>query len=70
VKRRRSGQSAPRLRAARRPLELGCDILVTTGYRLGQVPRPPVGINPRVGRFSQRPVRLAPLVQRSRPVDR
>ena len=59
-KRRRGGQPAPRLRAAGRPLELGGDILVRAGRRLGQVPRPPVGIDLRVGRLGQRPVHLAP----------
>ena len=56
VKRRGGGQSAPRLRAAGRPLEFSGDVLVRSGCRLGQVPRAPVGINPRVGRLSQRPV--------------
>ena len=39
MKRRRRGQSAPRLRAARRPLELGCDILVRPATASARCPR-------------------------------
>ena len=47
------GQTAPRLGPAGSALQLGGDALVRAGRGLGQVPRTPVAINPRVGRFSQ-----------------
>jgi hypothetical protein len=46
-------QPAPRLGSACRPLELGGDVLVEAGGRLGQMPGTPVGVNPRVGRLGQ-----------------
>ena len=64
------GQPAARLGAAGGPLELGGDVLVGAGRRLGEVPGAPVGIGLRVGRLRQRPMHAASLLRRCRPVDR
>ena len=66
--RRCSGHATPRLGATRRPLELGSDLFVRAGRCLGQVPRPPIGIDRGVGRLRQHPVRIPPLLGRRRQV--
>ena len=64
-----SGHATPRLGATRRPLELGSDLFVRAGRCLGQVPRPPIGIDRGVGRLRQHPVRIPPLLGRRRQVN-
>ncbi len=64
------GQTAPRLSPARRPLELGGNILPGAGRGLSKVPGAPVRVDLRVGRLRQRAVRLPSPLGRCRPVDR
>jgi hypothetical protein len=64
------GQAAARLCPTGGPLELGGDVLVRAGSRLGQMPSTSVGIELRVGRLGQRPVNPSALVRRRGPVDR
>ena len=68
--RRGGGQTAPRLRPPGGLPELGSNVLVGASRSLSQMPRAPVGINPRIGRLAQRPVHQAPVVRRGRSVDR
>jgi hypothetical protein len=64
------GQSAACLRPVSGVLQLGGDVLVRPGRRLGVMPSPPVRIGLRVGGLRQRPVRTAPLLGRGGAVDR
>ena len=57
----RRGYPAARLRPARRPFELGGNVLVLIGRGLRQMPGPPVRIKLRVGHLGQRRVQLLPL---------
>ena len=64
------GQTAPRLSPARRPLELGGNILLGPGRGLSKVPGASVGVDLRVGRLRQRAVGPSSILGRCRPVDR
>ena len=63
-------QAAPRPRAAGRALQLGGDVLVEPGRRLGAMPGAAIGIDLGVGRLGERAVDALALLRRGRAVDR
>ncbi len=56
----RRGQTAARLGAVGGSLELGCDVRIGRGRRLGAVPRASIGIGARIGRLGDGTVGSAP----------
>ena len=68
--RRGGGQSAARMRAARRALELGGDVLVRACRRLRAMPGAAVGVVLRVRGVGERTVHRPPLLCRRPAVDR
>ena len=64
------GETAARLRAVGRALELGGDVLVRCERGLGAVPRAAIGIDLGIGRCRQSLMRTPPLFGRRRAVDR
>ena len=64
------GQTTPRLRPRGCPLEVGGNVFVRQGGRLGQVPCAPVGVDLRVGRLGERQMHSSPFGTRRRPVHR
>jgi hypothetical protein len=52
-----------------RALQLAGHRLVDTHCRLSTMPRPTIGIGIRIGRLSQRPMRISPLRRGSRSID-
>ncbi len=65
----RCGDAAAALRAAGGALELGRDVLVGPGRRLGAMPGTAIGIDVRVGGLRQRLVHAAEVFRRRGPVD-
>ena len=68
--RRSRGRAAAGLRPVGRALELGGHLLVDTHRRVSAMPRPTIGIDLRIGRLRQRPMRSSPLGRGRRPVHR
>ena len=60
----RGRQPSARLSAARRALELGGDVLVEPGRRLGEMPGAAIGIDLGIGRVRQRAMHGLPVLRR------
>jgi len=67
--RTRGGQPTTRSRPPGRALQLASHRLVRLHCRLGAMPGPPVGIDPRIEGLGQRPVRRPPILRGGRPID-
>ena len=65
----RRGETAARLRAPRRPLQLEGDGLVGTSRRRGQVPRPAIRVQRRIRRIREGAVDQPAVGRRGIPID-
>ena len=71
ARKERCSRRAPTgLRPVGRALQLGGHRLVDTHRRVSTMPRPAIGIDLRIGRLRQRPMRRSPLGRGCRPVYR